>query len=147
MIQNRQLIPLLKRLKNKGFRIEIETNGTIVPAPEFANLIDHWSVSPKLGNSGNPLSSREVAEGYVFFGRLPSSYFKYVIQNGDDLAEVQSIVQKYNLAHEKTILMPEAKDRETLLERSRWLVEHCKSQGYLFSTRLQILLWGGRRGV
>jgi len=147
MIQQRQLIPLLKRLKNKGFRIEIETNGTIVPAPELANLIDHWSVSPKLGNSGNPLSSREVAESYVFFGRLPSTYFKYVIENEDDLTEVQSIVQKYNLAHDKTILMPEAKDRETLLRRSSWLVEHCKSHGYLFSTRLHILLWGNRRGV
>lgn len=147
MIQHRQLIPLLKCLKNKGFRIEIETNGTIVPAPEFANLIDHWSVSPKLGNSGNPPSSREVAEGYRFFGRLPSSYFKYVIENEDDLAEVQSMVQKYNLVHERIILMPEAKDRQALLRRSRWLVEHCKSQGYLFSTRLQILLWGNRQGV
>ena len=147
MIQNRQLIPLLKRLKNKGFCIEIETNGTTVPAPELVNLIDHWSVSPKLGNSGNPPSSREVAEGYVFFARLSSSYFKYVIENEDDLAEVQSMVHKYDLAHERIILMPEARDRETLLERSGWLVEHCKSYGYLFSTRLQVLLWGNRRGV
>ena len=147
MIQQRQLIPLLQRLKNKEFRIEIETNGTILPAPELANLIDHWSVSPKLGNSGNPPSSQEVQEGYVFFGRLPSSYFKYVIENKADLAEVQSMVQKHNLDHDRVILMPEAKDRETLLERSRWLVEHCKSHGYLFSTRLHILLWGNREGV
>ena len=147
MIQHRQLIPLLKLLKAREFHIEIETNGTIVPAPEFANLIDHWNVSPKLGNSGNPPSAREVAEAYRFVGCLPSSYFKYVIQNGDDLAEVESIVQKYNLAHERTILVPEAEDRETLFNRSRWLVEHCKNHGYLFSTRLQILLWGNRRGV
>jgi len=147
MIQNRQLISLLKLLKNKGFCIEVETNGTIVPGRGLANLIDHWSVSPKLGNSGNPPSAREVAEAYRFFGCLPSSHFKYVIRNEDDLMEVQSIVQKYNLANERTILMPEAEDSETLLERSRWLVEHCKSQGYLFSTRLHILLWGNRRGV
>lgn len=147
MIQHRQLIPLSKCLKDKGFRIEIETNGTIVPTRELANLIDHWSVSPKLDNSGNPPSSREVAEAYLFFGRLPSSYFKYVVESEDDLAEVQRMEQKYNLAHERIILMPEAKDRETLVYRSRWLVEHCKSHGYLFSTRLQILLWGNRQGV
>lgn len=147
MIQQRQLIPLLERLKNKEFRVEIETNGTIVPVPGLANLINHWSVSPKLENSGNPPSSREVPESYRFFGDLPSSYFKYVIQNEDDFAEVQSIIQKYNLAPERTILMPEAQNRGVLLERSRWLVELCKSQGYLFSTRLQILLWGNRRGV
>jgi 7-cyano-7-deazaguanosine (preQ0) biosynthesis protein QueE len=147
MIQHRQLIPLLKLLKAKEFHIEIETNGTIVPGRGFADLIDHWSVSPKLGNSGNPPSAREVAEAYRFFGCLPSSHFKYVVRNEDDLTEVQSIVQKYNLAHENTILMPEAEDRETLFHRSRWLVEHCKSHGYLFSTRLQILLWDNRRGV
>ena len=147
MIQQKQLIPLLECLKNRGFRIKIETNGTIVPAPELANLIDHWNVSPKLGNSGNPQSSREVAEGYLFFGPLPSSYFKYVVEDEDDLAEVHSLAQKYNLANERIILMPEAKDRETLVTQSRWLVEHCKSHDYLFSTRLQILLWDNRRGV
>lgn len=147
MIQQKQLIPLLKSLKNKEFRIEIETNGTIVPVRELADLVGHWSVSPKLSNSGNSQSSREVPEGYRFFGGLPSSHFKYVIQNEDDFAEVQSVVQKYNLPAERIILMPEAKDKETLVERSRWLIELCKSQGYLFSPRLQLLLWGNRRGM
>ncbi len=147
MIQHRQLIPLLKSLKNKEFHIEIETNGTIVPTSGFTNLIEHWSVSPKLESSGNPLSLREIPKGYRFFGSLPSSHFKYVIENEGDLAEVQSIVQKYNLPRQEIVLMPQAKDRETLLKRSRWLVEACKSQGYLFSTRLQILLWGNKRGI
>lgn len=147
MIQQRQLIPLLRRLKDLGHRVEIETNGTIVPASELVGLADHWSVSPKLGNSGNPSSLREVAEAYRFFGCVASSHFKYVIQNEDDIAEVEGMVRKYGLAHERVILMPEAKDREALLERGVWLVEHCKRHGYLFSTRLQVLLWGGRRGV
>jgi len=43
--------------------------------------------------------------------------------------------------------MPQAQDRDTLLERSRGLDDISKSEGYLFSTRLQILLWGNRRGV
>ena len=147
MIQQSQLLPLLERLKNKGFGIEVETNGTIMPDPELSNLIDHWSVSPKLANSGNPRPWREVPEVYAFFADLPSSHFKYVIENENDLAEVQGIAEKYNLAPEKIILMPEAQNRDVLLERSRWLVELCKSRGYRFSTRLQILLWGNRRGV
>lgn len=147
MVQQTQLMPLLKRLKKKEFYIEIETNGTIVPSSGLSILADHWSVSPKLANSGNPPSSREVPESYRCFSALPSSHFKYVIQSKDDFTEVQSIVQKYNLVPQRTILMPEAQNRDILLERSRWLVELCKSQGYLFSTRLQILLWGSRRGV
>ena len=147
MIQQRQLIPLLERLKNKEFNIEIETNGTLLPAAGLVKLVDHWSVSPKLGNSGNSPSLREVPKAYKFFGALPSSYFKYVIGNHDDFIEVQSIITKYSLATERIVLMPEAQNRGVLLQRSRWLVELCKAQGYLFSTRLQILLWGNRRGV
>lgn len=147
MIQQRELIPLLECLKNQESYIEIETNATILPEPEVVKLIDHWSLSPKLRNSGNPPSLREVPECYQFFGDLPSTHFKYVIRDEDDLIEVQGIAQKYNLPAERIILMPEAKDEETLVERSRWLAEVCKNQEYLFSTRLQIMLWGNKRGV
>lgn len=147
LVQQRQLIGLLQSLRNKGFSIEVETNGTIVPDPELVDLIDHWSVSPKLENSGNSLSLREIPECYRFFDSLPSSHFKYVIQNEHDVVELQDIMLKYNLPPAKIVLMPEGQNREVLLERSRWLVELCKSHGFLFSTRLQILLWGDKRGV
>jgi len=147
MIQHKQLVPLLKRLKNERVRAEIETNGTIVPSRELVDLIDHWSVSPKLERSGNPRPSREIPECYRFFSNLPSAHFKYVMQNEDEFAEVQSITQKYGLAPEKIMLMPEAQDRDALIERSSWLAELCISQSYVFSTRLQVLLWGNRRGV
>ena len=147
MLQQKQLIPLLQNLKNKEFHIEIETNGTIVPDPELVGLVDHWSVSPKLQNSGNPRLSREIPEAYHFFTNMPSCHFKYVIQNEDDYMEAQSIMQKYGVAPGKTFLMPEAQNTEGLLERSRWLVELCKSHECLYSTRLQILLWDNMRGV
>lgn len=147
MLQQTQLLSLLEPLKNRGFYIDIETNGTIIPLPDISNLVNHWSVSPKTANSENPLSTREVPESYRFLSALPSSHFKYVIQNEDDFTEVQGLVKKYRLAPHQVILMPEAQDRDILLERSRWLVELCKTRGYLFSTRLQVLLWGNRRCV
>ena len=147
MLQQKQIIPLLRNLKNRDFYIEIETNGTIVPDPELADLVDHWSVSPKLQNSGNTRLSREVPEAYYYFANTPSCHFKYVIQNEDDFEEAQSTMQKYGVPPERTFLMPEAQNRESLLERSTWLVELCKSHRYLYSTRLQILLWGDKRGV
>jgi len=60
MIQQNWLIPLFARLESRGFFIEIETNGTIVPDQHLVNLVDHWSVSPKLQNSGNSQSLREA---------------------------------------------------------------------------------------
>jgi 7-carboxy-7-deazaguanine synthase len=104
-------------------------------------------VSPKLENSGNPVSSRENPEAYRLFRDLSSAHFKHVIEKADDLAELQTVMERYEIPPDKIVLMPQAQDRDTLLERSRWLVDICKGEGYLFSTRLQVLLWGHRRGV
>jgi organic radical activating enzyme len=147
LVQQRPLIPLLQRLKHGRFWIEVETNGTIVPGKKWLELVDHWSVSPKLENSGNTLPARENPRAYHLFRNLPSAHFKYVLENTGDLAEVRALSDKYDLAPGRIVLMPQAHDRDTLLERSRWLVDICKSEGFLFSTRLQILLWGNRRGV
>jgi len=147
MLQQKELLSLLKNLKQKGFNFEIETNGTILPESEIVKLIDHWNISPKLNNSGNQSSLREKPECYRFFNDLASSHFKFVIDNESDFQEVKTMAHKYGIRAEKIILMPQAIDRQILLQKSRWLVELCKSEGYLFSVRLQILLWGNKRGI
>ncbi len=113
---------------------------------DLISLIEHWSVSPKLQNSGNSQSMREVEACYRLFNNLNSSHFKYVLQSEADFEEAHKLVQKYNLDSKKLILMPEAGNKGDLMERSKWLVELCKSQGYMFSTRLHLLLWGNERG-
>ena len=147
LVQQRALVSLLERLKGSGFWIEVETNGTIVPGKKWLGLVDHWSVSPKLENSGNPPSLRENARSLRLFRDLPPAHFKFVIEKADDLAELRGMLEKYEIPADKVVLMPQAQNAVALLEKSRWLVDVCKSEGYLFSTRLQILLWGNRRGV
>jgi len=147
LVQQTSLTPLLECLKARGFWIEIETNGTIVPQKKLLAIADHWSVSPKLENSGNPRPSRENPDAYRLFRDLTSAHFKYVLEKADDLSELRALMHRYEIPSGRIILMPQAQDRDTLLERSRWLVDICKSEGYLFSTRLQVLLWGNRRGV
>jgi organic radical activating enzyme len=146
LIQQKQIIPLLESLKNKGFFIEIETNGTILPDQRLIGLVDHWSVSPKLQNAGNSKADREIDAVYKLFNTLDSSHFKYVLQSETEFGEVQQLVKQHNINPHKIILMPEAQNKADLLMRSRWLVELCKSGGYTFSLRLHILLWGNERG-
>jgi 7-carboxy-7-deazaguanine synthase len=43
--------------------------------------------------------------------------------------------------------MPEGTDRERLRERAVWLAEVCKVEGFRFSPRLHVDLYGNRRGV
>jgi hypothetical protein len=69
------------------------------------------------------------------------------MEKAEDLAELRGMLEKYEIPADKVVLMPQAQNAVALLEKSGWLVDVCKSEGYLFSTRLQILLWGNRRGV
>ena len=50
-------------------------------------------------------------------------------------------------AKDRVVLMPEGVDPAVLAERGRWLAEICKQEGFRFSPRLHIDLWGNRRGV
>lgn len=147
LMQQKALCELLAKLKEANYYIEIETNGTILPSDELVSLVDQWNVSPKLNNSGNPSFASEVPEAYNVFARLPSSYFKYVIQAESDLNEVRSLVSRYRIALPRVFLMPEGTDRETILSRGRWLAKVCNEQGYRLCTRLHILLWGNARGT
>lgn len=147
LVQQESLIDLVTYMKARGFFVEIETNGTIVPDSDLASMVDQWNVSPKLSHSGNPRTKREVPEAYAYFTGHQLSTFKYVIRSRSDLREVEELIDKYGINKEKIILMPEAVSRATLIERGKWIAEVCKDQGYMFSSRLQILSWEGKRGV
>jgi organic radical activating enzyme len=147
MLQQRELLPLLESLKGVGFFIEVETNGTVIPADQMIEFIDQWNVSPKLENSGNSSPSREKPESYRFFNHLPNALFKYVICTAEDLKEVETLAERHSIPRSKIMLMPQARTKEDLAERSRWLKDVAGHMRYLFSTRMQIELWGDKRGV
>lgn len=146
LLQQNTLINVVSSLKREGYYLEVETNGTIPPIEDLVSLVDQWNVSPKLENSGNPSSVREVPESFGLFTRLSSSFFKFVIQAESDLNDVRNFISRYQIVPEKVLLMPEGTEQETILDRGRWLASSCIGQGYRFCTRLHILLWGSTRG-
>ncbi len=145
LIQQRELVPLLTALKAAGMRIEVETNGTLVPL-EVAGLVDQWNVSPKLANSGNELAAREVAPALAWFAAVPGAFFKLVVAEPTDLAEAAALIARYGVPRERVLLMPEAADGETLAARSPWVVAQCQMTGFRFGPRLHMALWGAARG-
>ena len=146
LLQQQELAPLAVFLKAEGFYCEVETNGTIVPDPELARCIDQWNVSPKLGSSGNVIDRREAPEALAAFSRLPNAHFKFVIVEPTDVDEVCQLRDRYRLPSDRIILMPEGTAVESITSRSRWVSEACVREGFRFSTRLHILLWGDQRG-
>lgn len=146
LLHQPDLAALGQRLREHGFRIEIETNGAIEPNAELEDVVDQWNVSPKLETSGNKKSARLRVGPLTRFASLANATFKFVVCDQRDLDEIESIAKTYGLPRAKIIVMPEATDPVKLQDSSRWLVPLCQERGLRFGTRLHVLLWGSDRG-
>jgi 7-carboxy-7-deazaguanine synthase len=134
--------------------ITIETAGTI-DTPVRCDLM---SISPKLANS-TPLDRdhgrwaqqherlRYQPEVLKRLIQLYSYQLKFVIVDPADIAQVRAIVEEIGAAKSRVVLMAEGVDPSVLAARGRWLAEIAKREGYRFTPRLHIDLWGNRRGV
>jgi 7-carboxy-7-deazaguanine synthase len=134
--------------------ITIETAGTI----DLELRCDLMSISPKLANStpqdrdGGRWAAQHERLRYQpevlkrLTGRYPYQ-LKFVVADPADLVEVRSIVKEIEASKDRVLLMPEGVEPGVLEERGRWLVEICKQEGFRYSPRLHIELWGNRRGV
>jgi 7-carboxy-7-deazaguanine synthase len=147
-----EIIPLTERLRQLGLHITIETAGTVFK-PVACDLM---SISPKLANSTPIGEERWRAQHDCVRGDLrPLSellarydyQLKFVVQAPRDLEEVRALLGRLQADRSRVILMPEGTDRETLRERGVWLAEICKAEGFRYSPRLHIDLYGNRRGV
>jgi 7-carboxy-7-deazaguanine synthase len=158
LLQQDKLVLLLKILKSKRkkddgslfYHIEIETNGTITPIKEIINLVNQWNVSPKTSNSSNNqhgINLEKLYEKPLFFYKdLKNAFFKFVIDEIDDIKEIEQLIQNFNLPKWRIILMPQATTKEKIVEKSVWIQEYANRNNFIFSSRLQVLLWNNQRG-
>lgn len=145
-----EIIPLTEQLRAAGLHITIETAGTVFQ-PVACDLM---SISPKLANSTPEGAWAERHDRLRLqpgvLSDLMSRYdyqLKFVIAKPEDIGEVRELVSTLAAGPARVILMPEGVDPETLRERGLWLAEICKEEGFRFSPRLHVDLWGNRRGV
>jgi len=134
--------------------VTIETAGTV----DASVRCDLMSISPKLAHStphqrdGGRWAQQHERLRYQpeVLKRLIQLYpyqLKFVLADPGDLAQVRAIVEETGAARSRVLLMPEGVDAGSLAERGRWLAEICKREGFRFTPRLHIELWGNRRGV
>jgi 7-carboxy-7-deazaguanine synthase len=147
-----EIIPLTERLRQLGLHITVETAGTVFKAVEC----DLMSISPKLSNSTPREDARWAAPHERLridcgvLAQLLARYdyqLKFVVEAPGDLEEVRGLLSQVHAERSRVILMPEGTDREILRERGVWLAEICKAEGFRYSPRLHIDLYGNRRGV
>jgi 7-carboxy-7-deazaguanine synthase len=145
-----EIIPLCERLRTAGLHITVETAGTVFK-PVACDLM---SISPKLSNStptGNWAAQHDrLRINREVLRQLMARYeyqLKFVMASPADVEELRALVGSLEADPGRVILMPEGVDREVLRERGVWLAEICKSEGFRFSPRLHVDLYGNRRGV
>ena len=145
LMQASELAELLELLPD--MRVEIETNGTVLPHAELDSRIDQYNVSPKLAHSGNPAALALRPALLDHWAAEPRATFKFVIAAPGDVAQVRELAAHHAIDPEKIILMPEGTDSVTLRERLEWLAPLCVESGYRLGDRLHIHLFGDTRGT
>ncbi len=131
-------------LKDEYF-VEVETNGTISPGLNLLTNVDQWNISPKTWQDLKDITQTPQSFG-VHTDKL---YIKIVVEKDlHQLAWAKKFKQlnpSFPIDH--IILMPCATtilDQITLLKP---IIEEAKKEGYRVSPRLQILVWGCKKGV
>ena len=141
MLQEIEMYALIDYLREKRYAsfFEVETNGTIFPDREKFEKINKWNVSPKVDKIDVVKKWREL-DALV--------YFKFVIEKKEDVEELENVKAMINLYHKKYVyFMPEGQTRAELQKKSKWVIAECKRLGIRFSPRLQVDIWGKKRGV
>jgi organic radical activating enzyme len=127
--------------------VEVETNGTVAPAPAFDALVRQYNVSPKLAHSGNPAELALPPERLAAWAADPRAWFKFVIAEPSDIDEVLVLASAHGIPAGRVFLMPEGRDSETVRARGRWLAPLSVAHGMGYSDRLHIHLFGDTRGT
>jgi 7-carboxy-7-deazaguanine synthase len=151
-MQPQALISLCQQLQQRGLHITIETNGTLFESVE-ADLL---SISPKLANS-NPDAShhhfqqhqrRRINQPVLRqFLDYYSCQLKFVVETEPDLVEIQQLQQEMQIPSSIIVLMPQGISRDQIQAKQNWMVEICQQCGYRYLPRLQVDIWGDKRGT
>ena len=152
-----EIATLAASLRDLGRHLTIETAATVAPGGIACDLA---SLSPKLLNSApdprqhtawrrkhealrwQPAVVRAWLDAYA-------CQLKFVVTQPGDVEEIEGMLTQLQreVPRHKVLLMPEGTTAAALRQRAGWLAELCKQRGFRYAPRLQIDLYGNRRGT
>jgi organic radical activating enzyme len=139
LLWRRELSRLLSMVRDLGYFIEVETNGTISPG-ELVYLVDEFNVSPKLSNSGLPIRVRFNEKALMDFVRSSKAVFKFVVDKPTDLEEVLWFINRFRIPKDRVYLMSQCITTEECLRKDEEVTRPMAIKlGVNYTPRLHIL--------
>jgi 7-carboxy-7-deazaguanine synthase len=126
--------------------VHVETNGTIHPS---GLPIDHYVVSPKVNDQGDPLKKRIKFEALRSFAALADqgrASIKIVVRDADEVHRAADLMDGLQWPHESRWVMPEGTSATALLAHAAAIEEAALTRGLNLSLRQHVLLHGDQRG-
>ena len=144
-------------LRTLGYHVTVETAATVAPGGIACDLA---SLSPKLLNSApDPLEHAAWRRKHETLRWQPEvvrawldaypCQLKFVVAQPADVEEVKGMLAQLQreIPRHRVLLMPEGTTAAGLRERAPWVSERCRQEGFRYAPRLQIELYGNRRGT
>ena len=141
-------IDLAKKLSDRGCRITVETNATVDVDFEINPIIKEFvfAMSVKLSNSMEPREKRVRKESIKNLAvNIKESFFKFVIADDtlkDEIAEIITIAPELPV-----YCMPQGATKEELDMTCKSVFEFCVKEGFAYSDRTHIRVYGKKEGV
>nr|WP_315047992.1 4Fe-4S cluster-binding domain-containing protein [uncultured Campylobacter sp.] len=132
----------------RGHEVHFETNGTILmdfeKFPTYKSCV--FAISPKLSNSAEPRERRlSFAALRSLKQNAKDSFYKFVISpEFDAQPEIREILAACG---GEVYCMPRGTNRRELESGAQFCVDFCLKNGYNYSDRLHIRIWGEKDGV
>ncbi|MEU3629018.1 7-carboxy-7-deazaguanine synthase QueE [Streptomyces fradiae] len=144
LLQQRNLVPLVRRLLDEGRRVEFETNGTVLPDPTL--LVDgvRFNVSPKLASFGMDEAKSIVPSALQAFAASGRAAFKFVASTAADVDRIAELADRHGLA--PVWVMPEGTTVEAITSTTQVLADAVASRHWHLTTRLHVLAWADPKG-
>ncbi|MEA1916266.1 MAG: 7-carboxy-7-deazaguanine synthase QueE [Campylobacterota bacterium] len=145
---NNIFLEFLEYLHVNKHRVTFETNASISidfdKYPIYKEM--NYSMSVKLSNSNEDKKKRINSKNISNIAlHVKDSFFKFVISENNQIDEIEEIASYAPSLPIYCMAMCNSKNE--LEDRSLFVVEFCKKNGYIYNDRLHIRLWDKKKGI
>lgn len=143
--RQRAWMSVLRCMSVATVQVEVETNGTVVPAPETVQYVTRFNVSPKLAHAGMENDRREIPEALTALLRTEKAVFKFVCRTAADVDETARWARRSGIPPRLVWVMPEGTTGAAVCDHLATIADPAVAAGFNLTTRLHTLAWGDAR--